>query len=87
MNVVRLLALSTGHLYPLQEIFPVLISVRGLVEPRAIMQLEGLCQSNFQWNHRESNPLSLLFVEQRLKRLRHRAAKEVVKYIKNNIQK
>jgi len=58
MMVVNLSALSIGHLYPPGNIL-VLISVRGWVDARTTVWLEGLCQwkipmTLWEWNPRPS---------------------------------
>jgi hypothetical protein len=53
---VRLSALRAGRPLPLGS-FLILISVRGLVDPSAIVRLEKLSRfENIQLPHRESNP-------------------------------
>ena len=70
MKVVRLSAVCTGCLYP-QEVFLVLISVKGWVDPKATVWLEGLCQWKIPVTPSRIEPATFWLVVQCLNQLRY----------------
>ena len=63
LKLVKLSVLGTGRLYT-QDIFLALISIKGLVDRKPLLQPEGLCQWKISMNPSEIEPATFRLVAQ-----------------------